>query len=80
VAETGVTPAKAIERLRVEAARALIEAGVASLDNVAERTGFGDIERMRRAFRRLYGTPPSALRRTAGRPDARAPLGREENG
>lgn len=63
VAETGVTPAKAVERLRVEAARALIEAGAASLDNVAQRTGFGDLERMRRAFWRLYGTPPSTLRR-----------------
>jgi transcriptional regulator GlxA family with amidase domain len=73
VTETSVTPAKAVERLRVEAARALIEAGCSSLDSVAERTGFGDIERMRRAFRRLYGTPPSALRRTARRPDTTLP-------
>jgi transcriptional regulator GlxA family with amidase domain len=72
VAETGVTPAKALERLRVEAARALIETGSVSLEDVAERSGFGDIERMRRAFRRLYGTPPSALRWTARHPDARA--------
>jgi transcriptional regulator GlxA family with amidase domain len=76
VAETGVTPAKAVERLRVEAARALIETACPALDAVAERTGFGDIERMRRAFRRLYGTPPSALRRTApppGGPSSAAP-------
>jgi transcriptional regulator GlxA family with amidase domain len=64
-AETGVTPAKAVERLRVEAARALIEAGEPSLQGIAERTGFGDIERMRRSFTRLFGTPPSALRRPA---------------
>ena len=63
VAEMGVTPAKAVERLRVEAARALIEAGERSLQGIAERTGFGDIERMRRSFTRLFGTPPSALRR-----------------
>jgi transcriptional regulator GlxA family with amidase domain len=63
-AETGVTPAKAVERLRIEAARALIEAGAGSMQEVAEQTGFGDIERMRRSFMRLFGTPPSALRRT----------------
>jgi transcriptional regulator GlxA family with amidase domain len=63
-AETGVTPAKAVERLRIEAARALIEAGVGSMQEVAEQTGFKDTERMRRSFMRLFGTPPSVLRRT----------------
>lgn len=62
-AETGVTPAKAIERLRVEAARALIESGERSMQSVAQRTGFSDLERMRRSFTRLFGAPPSALRR-----------------
>lgn len=62
-AETGVTPAKAIERLRVEAARERIEAGPEPIDRVAERTGFGDPERMRRAFLRAFGQPPQALRR-----------------
>jgi transcriptional regulator GlxA family with amidase domain len=63
VADTGVTPAKAVERLRVEAARALIESRVTSLHDVALQTGFGDVERMRRAFVRLFGTPPASLRR-----------------
>lgn len=63
VAETGVTPAKAVERLRVEAARAALARG-GSIQEVARRTGFGDPERMRRAFVRLYGAPPAALRRT----------------
>ena len=62
-AETGVTPAKAVERLRVEAARAALARG-GSVQEIARRTGFGDPERMRRAFIRLYGTPPAALRRT----------------
>lgn len=62
-AETGVTPAKAIERLRAEAARAALESGARSVQQVARETGFGDPERMRRAFVRLYGTPPSALKR-----------------
>ena len=62
-AETGVTPAKAVERLRVEAARAALARGGA-IQAIAQRTGFGDPERMRRAFVRLYGAPPAALRRT----------------
>jgi transcriptional regulator GlxA family with amidase domain len=64
-AETGVTPAKAIERLRVEAARERIEAGVEPIDDVAAKVGFGDSERMRRAFLRAFGQPPQALRRMA---------------
>ncbi|GAN00202.1 hypothetical protein U91I_03867 [alpha proteobacterium U9-1i] len=62
-AETGVTPAKAVERLRTEAARTALEAGGA-IQEIAARTGFGDSERMRRAFVRLYGAPPASLRRT----------------
>ena len=62
-AETGVTPAKAVERLRVETARAALAQGSA-IQDIARRTGFGDPERMRRAFVRLYGAPPAAMRRT----------------
>jgi transcriptional regulator GlxA family with amidase domain len=65
VAETGITPAKAIERLRLEAAREGVEGGPEPLDRVAEATGFGDPERMRRAFIRAFGQPPQALRRVA---------------
>ena len=64
-AETGVTPAKAIERLRVEAARERIEAGPDPIDRIAAKVGFGDPERMRRAFLRAFGQPPQALRRAA---------------
>lgn len=69
-AETGETPAKAVERIRAEAARAHLEAGADSIDSVARRAGFTDTERMRRTFLRVYGQPPQALRRTArqGRP------------
>jgi transcriptional regulator GlxA family with amidase domain len=66
-AATGTTPAKAVEQLRAEAARAAIEAGGASIDSIAAATGFGDVERMRRSFVRLYGQPPQALRRVAQR-------------
>jgi transcriptional regulator GlxA family with amidase domain len=63
-AETGQSPAKAVERLRVEAARVLIEQGRLALDSIAEETGFADRERMRRAFLRAFGQPPQAMRRT----------------
>ncbi|MBI3440027.1 MAG: DJ-1/PfpI family protein [Proteobacteria bacterium] len=61
--ETGVTPAKAVERLRADAARAALERG-GQIQEIARKTGFGDPERMRRAFIRLYGAPPAAVRRT----------------
>jgi transcriptional regulator GlxA family with amidase domain len=61
-AETGLTPAKAVEKLRVEAARAALESGAPSLQRVAAECGFGDAENMRRSFQRLLGVPPSTLR------------------
>lgn len=64
-AETGVSPAKAVERLRLEAARVMIEQSTHPLATVALETGFGDQERMRRAFVRATGRSPQALRRTA---------------
>ncbi len=66
-AETGTTPAKAVERLRLEIARTAIENGHAPLESIAETTGFGDAGRMRRAFLRGLGQPPQALRRAARR-------------
>jgi transcriptional regulator GlxA family with amidase domain len=65
-AETGVTPGKAVEKIRVEAARTAFEGGAASVQRVAAECGFGDAERMRRSFARLLGMAPSALRRTGG--------------
>jgi len=64
-AETGLTPAKAVERLRLEAARLRIESSAEPIDRVAEAVGFGDPERMRRAFLRAFGQPPQAIRRAA---------------
>ena len=63
--ETGQSPAKAVEHLRVEAARVLIEQGRHSMDAIAEETGFGDRERMRRAFLRTLGQSPQTIRRNA---------------
>jgi transcriptional regulator GlxA family with amidase domain len=64
-AETSMTPAKAIERLRLEAARERVESGAEPIEGVAAHTGFRDPERMRRAFIRAFGQPPQALRRVA---------------
>ncbi len=64
-AETGLTPAKAVERLRLEIARAAVETGHDTLDRIALKTGFDGPGRMRRAFLRAFGQPPQALRRAA---------------
>jgi transcriptional regulator GlxA family with amidase domain len=67
IAETGTTPSKAIERLRIEVARARVQSSSEAIERVAETTGFRDPERMRRAFIRAFGQPPQSLRRAARR-------------
>jgi transcriptional regulator GlxA family with amidase domain len=64
-AETGQPPAKAVENLRVEAARLMMEQSRHPIDVIARETGFADRERMRRAFLRAFGQPPQAIRRSA---------------
>ena len=64
-AETGRSPAKAVEQLRVEAARFLMEQGRHSMDVIAAETGFADRERMRHAFLRTLGQAPQVVRRSA---------------
>lgn len=61
--ETGQSPAKAIENLRIEAARLMVEHGRHSLDVIAREAGFGSRDRMRRAFIRSFGQPPQEIRR-----------------
>jgi transcriptional regulator GlxA family with amidase domain len=65
IAETGTTPSKAVERLRIEVARQQVQSSSEAIERVAESTGFRDPERMRRAFIRAFGQPPQSLRRTA---------------
>jgi transcriptional regulator GlxA family with amidase domain len=66
-ADTGQSPAKAVEQLRLEAARFMMEEQRHPISVVVRETGFMDRERMRRAFVRMYGLPPQALRKTARR-------------
>jgi transcriptional regulator GlxA family with amidase domain len=70
-AATGIPPAKAVERLRAEAARPRIEGSGEALETIAAAVGFGDAERMRRAFLRTFGHSPNALRRAASAPTIR---------
>jgi len=60
--ETGMSPAKAVENLRLEAARLMLEQGRLPVETVARTTGFGDRERMRRSFVRTYGQTPQSIR------------------
>lgn len=64
--QTGETPARAVERLRVEAACVRLQNGSEPIEQIARSLGFTDPERMRRAFVKLHGHPPQAIRR-AGR-------------
>ena len=61
--ETGTSPAKAVEKLRIETAQLLIQDGRHGIEVVARQVGFGESERMRRAFLRAFGKPPQAMRR-----------------
>lgn len=67
--ETGQSPAKAIERLRVEAARLLMETSKHPIEVIARETGFGDRGRMRQAFLRTLGQPPQSIKRIAAAAD-----------
>lgn len=65
IVETGTTPSKAVERLRIEVARQRVQSSSEAIERVAQLTGFRDPERMRRAFIRAFGQPPQSLRRAA---------------
>jgi transcriptional regulator GlxA family with amidase domain len=65
-AETGVPPAKAVEAMRVEAAKHMLEQSRLPIEEIAAAAGFANRERMRRAFLRVQGEVPRAIRRAAG--------------
>ncbi len=62
-AETGETPGRYVERVRVDLARQEIETGAADLGAVARLVGFGSQETLRRAFHRRLGVSPDDYRR-----------------
>lgn len=61
-AATGMTPGRAVERLRVEAARQLLLESRLPIKRVSQRCGFGSEETMRRSFLRLLLTSPQDYR------------------
>ena len=64
--ETGMTPAKFVEMVRIDAARNLLETSKLPIDTVADKSGFKDSERMRRSFLRQLGVNPSDYRKRFG--------------
>jgi len=74
-AETGMTPAKAVEQLRAETARGSLAGSGRSVQDIARTCGFGNAERMRRTFLRLFGVPPSAAKYQGRQPGESQGLG-----
>ncbi len=68
--ETGMTPGKFVERVRMDAARLYLEQEDLSIETVALKAGFVDAERMRRAFVRHLGVNPKNYRERFSRPSA----------
>jgi transcriptional regulator GlxA family with amidase domain len=60
--QVGQSPARYVERVRVEAARRRLEESLQTVDEVASEVGFGSSETMRRAFVRQIGVGPSSYR------------------
>jgi transcriptional regulator GlxA family with amidase domain len=59
---TGVTPGRAVERLRVEAARQMLSESRLPIKRISQRCGFGSEETMRRSFLRLLAATPQDYR------------------
>jgi len=61
--EMKTTPAKFVERLRVEAARRRLEESQNSMETIASECGFGNVNSMRNVFQRTLKIPPGQYRR-----------------
>jgi transcriptional regulator GlxA family with amidase domain len=61
-AQTGVTPSDFVEAVRLDRAKMLLETADWPLARVAERSGFGSLSTMIRAFRRRLGLTPELYR------------------
>ncbi|MEU3724017.1 GlxA family transcriptional regulator [Streptomyces sp. NPDC031705] len=66
-AETGVTPGRYVERVRLEHARRLLEESGEGIAQIARTCGYGTPEALRRAFVKTLGQPPAEYRRRFGR-------------
>jgi len=61
-AKMGITPARMVERIRIEAVRRILEETDMPIKRVASQCGFGQEDRLRRAFARQVGTTPAEYR------------------
>src|SRR5690606_18057259 len=66
---TGLAPLAYVQRLRIERAKRLLEAGSESVDGISWRVGYEDPAFFRRLFKRLTGLSPSQYRRRFRAPD-----------
>ncbi|MGW7454948.1 GlxA family transcriptional regulator [Streptomyces sp. NPDC054787] len=71
-AETGVTPGRYVERVRVEHARRLLEESGEGIAQISRACGYGTPEALRRAFLKTLGQPPAEYRRRFGPPPTQA--------
>ncbi|MER5718327.1 GlxA family transcriptional regulator [Streptomyces sp. NPDC002132] len=62
-AETGTTPGRHVERVRLEHARRLLEDTADGVERISRASGYGTPEAMRRAFLKTLGVPPAEYRR-----------------
>ena len=62
-AETGTTPGRYVDRVRLEHARRLLEDTTAGIEQISRTSGYGTPEAMRRAFVKALGAPPAEYRR-----------------
>jgi transcriptional regulator GlxA family with amidase domain len=74
-AETGRTPARAVEAMRLEAAASMLREEALPIKEVARRAGFGDDERLRRAFFRRLGIAPHHYRERFRAPASQPQVG-----
>ena len=77
----GVTPARMVEKIRVEAVRRILEETDMPIKRIAAQCGFAQEERLRRAFARQVGTTPARIPRailaaTSERPERAGPSAR----
>ncbi|MEW2401945.1 GlxA family transcriptional regulator [Streptomyces sp. NPDC046862] len=62
-AETGMTPGRYVDRVRLEHARRLLEDTADGVEEISRAAGYGTPEAMRRAFLRALGAAPAEYRR-----------------
>jgi transcriptional regulator GlxA family with amidase domain len=64
--QTGQTPGRYVESLRIERARALLQGGRHNIEGIAHTCGFGTVETLRRSFSRRLGVSPGEYRERFG--------------